>query len=312
MYHAHRSSSQPTLLAALKYTFVIFWGVLVFSTSLLAAELEPAWKFKRQLATWDNALTQTAQQLADQEQAIQRATEIRQQISDIRTQASDRRDFILSAASDQEDLLAALGPPPEEGEAAESNDVRKQRRQFESEISGFLGRAAQTQIIIRRSDALLRNLTVASQDALIISLSQKTEAPLSWSALTAAFTQTGALIAYLFESPNTWWQARIADAGLIWSWLEPLLVITLAGGLAHLSNRTIKKHAGRDLTNTTPSYTRRLMGASIDALTTGLIPLITLLVVDRKSTRLNSSHDQISYAVFCLKKKKNNTHTHTI
>src|SRR2546428_3443114 len=26
--------------------------------------------------------------------------------------------------------------------------------------------------------------------------------------------------------------------------------------------------------------------------------------VDRKSTRLNSSHDQISYAVFCLKKKK--------
>src|SRR5206468_9430046 len=28
------------------------------------------------------------------------------------------------------------------------------------------------------------------------------------------------------------------------------------------------------------------------------------LVRDRKSTRLNSSHDQISYAVFCLKKKK--------
>src|SRR2546427_7028314 len=29
---------------------------------------------------------------------------------------------------------------------------------------------------------------------------------------------------------------------------------------------------------------------------------------DRKSTRLNSSHSQISYAVFCLKKKKNVTH----
>src|SRR2546421_7813832 len=34
---------------------------------------------------------------------------------------------------------------------------------------------------------------------------------------------------------------------------------------------------------------------------------------DRKSTRLNSSHDQISYAVFCLKKKKtNNTRTATV
>src|SRR2546427_3358180 len=31
------------------------------------------------------------------------------------------------------------------------------------------------------------------------------------------------------------------------------------------------------------------------------------VVRDRKSTRLNSSHSQISYAVFCLKKKKNNT-----
>src|SRR2546430_6036702 len=29
---------------------------------------------------------------------------------------------------------------------------------------------------------------------------------------------------------------------------------------------------------------------------------------DRKSTRLNSSHSQISYAVFCLKKKKKKEH----
>src|SRR2546422_3284709 len=34
-------------------------------------------------------------------------------------------------------------------------------------------------------------------------------------------------------------------------------------------------------------------------------PLETLLLTDRKSTRLNSSHGYISYAVFCLKKKKN-------
>src|SRR5438132_2796556 len=31
---------------------------------------------------------------------------------------------------------------------------------------------------------------------------------------------------------------------------------------------------------------------------------------DRKSTRLNSSHTVISYAVFCLKKKKMNSHAH--
>src|SRR2546428_12758153 len=36
------------------------------------------------------------------------------------------------------------------------------------------------------------------------------------------------------------------------------------------------------------------------------IPIGSASKRDRKSTRLNSSHDQISYAVFCLKKKMKN------
>src|SRR2546430_4261371 len=36
---------------------------------------------------------------------------------------------------------------------------------------------------------------------------------------------------------------------------------------------------------------------------------LTISRRDRKSTRLNSSHSQISYAVFCLKKKKNTRRT---
>src|SRR5688572_32739073 len=35
---------------------------------------------------------------------------------------------------------------------------------------------------------------------------------------------------------------------------------------------------------------------------------LSIAFLDRKSTRLNSSHSQISYAVFCLKKKKSNSH----
>src|SRR5207244_9741470 len=36
-----------------------------------------------------------------------------------------------------------------------------------------------------------------------------------------------------------------------------------------------------------------------------ILPDVPGVVADRKSTRLNSSHQIISYAVFCLKKKKN-------
>src|SRR5256885_12034528 len=37
------------------------------------------------------------------------------------------------------------------------------------------------------------------------------------------------------------------------------------------------------------------------------VELLDVLVADRKSTRLNSSHLVISYAVFCLKKQKRDT-----
>src|SRR5688572_31821389 len=43
-----------------------------------------------------------------------------------------------------------------------------------------------------------------------------------------------------------------------------------------------------------------------------LLGLARVLPQDRKSTRLNSSHSQISYAVFCLKKKKCDPPTSTL
>src|SRR5437879_10766137 len=42
------------------------------------------------------------------------------------------------------------------------------------------------------------------------------------------------------------------------------------------------------------------------------IPRLPAGAVDRKSTRLNSSHRCISYAVFCLKKKNTNHPEHTL
>src|SRR2546422_8300321 len=46
----------------------------------------------------------------------------------------------------------------------------------------------------------------------------------------------------------------------------------------------------------------RLVAGAITPVPGGVGPMT---ITDRKSTRLNSSHGYISYAVFCLKKKKN-------
>src|SRR2546426_7419824 len=49
------------------------------------------------------------------------------------------------------------------------------------------------------------------------------------------------------------------------------------------------------------SRRRRMTKGRLEGFSDGVI---AILITDRKSTRLNSSHLVISYAVFCLKKKK--------
>src|SRR3712207_7377319 len=67
-----------------------------------------------------------------------------------------------------------------------------------------------------------------------------------------------------------------------------------------------------------PSMARPRAGVAQDVYTAGVIDGVDHLPVkpigrrDRKSTRLNSSHANISYAVFCLKKKNNITTTITL
>src|SRR2546430_4464137 len=55
----------------------------------------------------------------------------------------------------------------------------------------------------------------------------------------------------------------------------------------------------RDASNPDPFFQRQQVGFQLG----GPIRKDRAFFLDRKSTRLNSSHSQISYAVFCLKKK---------
>src|SRR5256886_10352015 len=71
-----------------------------------------------------------------------------------------------------------------------------------------------------------------------------------------------------------------------------------------LAFRLGDNETARERANDAPAIARGLGDAQ---LIVGALTRLARVGLDRKSTRLNSSHSQISYAVFCLKKKKYNT-----
>src|SRR5206468_6133780 len=68
-------------------------------------------------------------------------------------------------------------------------------------------------------------------------------------------------------------------------------------------NDSVAGRRGRSQALESETRTMRTCNAHFAATTIQTIKSYQPLSTDRKSTRLNSSHDQISYAVFCLKKK---------
>src|SRR5688572_31339884 len=78
----------------------------------------------------------------------------------------------------------------------------------------------------------------------------------------------------------------------------------LAHGTAHVDVDQVGARAGRD--PRAGAHHVRVVPEELDRdrVLLGMHDEQLLERADRKSTRLNSSHSQISYAVFCLKKKK--------
>src|SRR5690554_7242156 len=75
-----------------------------------------------------------------------------------------------------------------------------------------------------------------------------------------------------------------------------------ARGLIGFRNNFLTMTSGTGILASTFSHYGPIKGGDVAHRQNGV--LVSMATGDRKSTRLNSSHVRISYAVFCLKKKK--------
>src|SRR5688500_11347212 len=129
--------------------------------------------------------------------------------------------------------------------------------------------------------------------------------------VSAARTPIGKFAGALADTPATTLggiaiRAAVERAGIPNDAVDEVLMgQVLQAGVGQAPARQALLKGG--LANTTSATTiNRVCGSGLKAIMLGAAEIRAGDAEDRKSTRLNSSHLVISYAVFCLKKKKKN------
>src|SRR2546426_5543713 len=117
------------------------------------------------------------------------------------------------------------------------------------------------------------------------------------------------ILALAFDFSNGWHDSANAIATVVSTHvLTPGRAVLLAAVLniaGAFMSTAVAKMIGGGIVEPSLIQQSTVAAALVGAIAWNLFTLALGLPTDRKSTRLNSSHLVISYAVFCLKKKKN-------
>ncbi|MCE7998946.1 MAG: mechanosensitive ion channel family protein [Rhodobiaceae bacterium] len=254
--------------------FSFLFSAFAVSTPSFANTAEPAWKFNRAFNAWSRSLDAIETELANPDHAAHEDEGIRETLTKIREDAVTARDAAADFATNSGDLLAALGERPAEGEPEEARDVQQKRRQYEAEVADFRGRAAQAQLIIRRVDTLTLRLSGIEQGLAVATLLTRTPSPLEWGNLQTIPTAASTYFSRLAMAPLDWWRAPTEQGQTTLQRLTPLGVLIAILAVALFGRRLLVDWLGRDKRIPEPSYTRRLLGASTEALANGLLPAL--------------------------------------
>lgn len=233
--------------------------------------------FSRQLTEWNRALDQADTELNNAREGVsqEEAGEFRQRLVDVREAARDWHVLAEDKKREQNKLLQALGPAPEEGEVEEATELARDRKRLKEEIREMERQIKQSDLVMERSDLLLKKISTVEITRMVSNLSEQGPLPLDPRVWVQAGSQF--IVGYhkLFsEKRNEGYE-------------PPLLVLIPVIGLGILfaiwagkflrSGRLRHYMPNPDLEN--PSYGRRMLASLVIALVRGVVPVLVFCVI---------------------------------
>jgi small-conductance mechanosensitive channel len=231
--------------------------------------------WRQQLAEWETQLGDAEAYIADLGQQNNLTSDKHYEtLRGLLKGIEARRAATTQRIAGEQALLDALGPPPAEGEPAESEDIAKLREQYRSELSRLRERQSQMELTATRATQFQEELSTLRRDALLDLLSQRY--PRIWQVemLPTALAELVAQTQELSEAPLAWYTALddTAREGLVvWPFFGILLLAVSAGWWLR---RWVLTRYGRDPREAAPSSSRRVVAAVAEGVGRGLIPAL--------------------------------------
>ncbi len=251
---------------------LIFWAGLAVAQQ--AEEAPPP--FEERLAAWEQILSEAEADLAAPELSQEDATRIRAALTELRGQAQAAADETKTKIDPVRTRLAALGPPPAEGEPAEAEEIAEQRKAIGEEIAALDAQVKQSELLIARANQLEAQISAARQAKIVKQLGQRFPQPLAPDTIKAAIPEAFAIIGRMIAAPEAWWSTLSLEERSDFLLYRTLLLALLAIALGFLLRHLLLRWLARDPAEESPSYTRRLIAAIGKGVADGAIPALIL------------------------------------
>lgn len=260
---------------------------LVFLAAATAAQdsKRTSRPFGTQLTEWTRVLDQAQAYLDGPQQVDAEIDGWITRLGELLLEARTVADLGQTELGKAQELLAALGPEPKEGEPPETDDVRDERKRLTESVAQLRARVTQSELTIARAEQLRARLSDVTLSGFFDNLGRAYPAPFeadTWrDGLADAYRLARGTARSVLD-----WRAELAQrkqGNVIF--VRIVLIVLAVMAIGWMLRRLLLRRFGRNA-DPEPSYTRRFAAAIAEAGARGLIPAALLLtILQRASSR---------------------------
>lgn len=246
-----------------------------------------------QVKDWQALLDRYEKTLAKGDLDDDRLVEIRTELASLRLEARSAADLAQPLVQATRDELAALGPPPGEGEPPEAAGIAAKRKAISERLANMEGSLKEADLVITRADGLTERLQALRRSRFTERVLTRGPSPLSPSVWRKGVQEMAEAATALRQDFAAWLAGDGTAANLRqMRWQLPLAVLTAVLIAWPLRLWFVRRFGYVELT-AEPSYGQRLRTALVTGVIRTLIPSAAVLALYLGFTAGNLVSDRI-------------------